>query len=122
MKFYSFFLNILRRIFKSFEKKEKILSRLIIYSHWKKRKDLNSIVWNENFENLKNISTVKIAICVVFLYSEKRLEYLKKICSNFLNSKYETDITIITDAKDNSKIEKIKHFLPNKKNINILRI
>jgi len=122
MKFYSFILNILRRIFKSFEKKEKVVSRLIIYAKWKRRKDINNVEWDGSFENSKNISSTKIAICIVFLYSEQKLTYLKKICSNFLNLSSQIDLTIITNTADDSKINKIKNSLTNNKNVNILSI
>ena len=67
MKFYLFVIELLRKISKSFIKKEKALSRLKIYSKWKQRKDINNIVWNESIENSNSQNEEKIAICVVFL-------------------------------------------------------
>jgi len=110
MKFYLFIIELLRKISKSFVKKQNILLRLKIYSKWKKVNGTDNIDWDENIE-LNETPETKIAVCIVFFYTEKKIVHLKKVCSELINISKKVDLTIITNTSKKENIIKLEQLL-----------
>ena len=102
--------EVIRRLYKSFSKKEKKILRIINYLKWKERTDIFDLNFQSekikndlNFFIKKNIWPKKIAACIAFSYNESRLNFLAQICQNLEKINKNTDLTI---AINNSALKK----------------
>lgn len=50
----------------------------------------------------------KLAVCITFHYVEERLKYLAEVCDNLVEIAPIINLTIVTNVKEEEKIEKIK--------------
>ena len=115
-----YFLNKLRKIFKSIGKKEHLINDLIIYLKFKK-KNSNKKISNKIFKLLceKKIKCKPVAV-VSFLYNEKKINNLEKVCDGLKKISNQIVIYILVNKVSNSKIKLIKKKL--KKKIKIIVI
>ena len=61
-----------------------------------------------NFKSQDNDEYKKIAICITFHYVEERLKYLAEVCSELVDIAPIVNLTIVTNATEKAKIDKIE--------------
>ena len=103
-----YFLNKLRKIFKSIGKKEYLINNLIIYLKFKK-KNSNKKISNKRFKSLceKKIKSKPVAV-ISFLFNEKKIINLKKVCAGLRKISNQIVIYIVINKVNKNKIKLIK--------------
>lgn len=100
----NFFLNKLRKLFKSIGKLENnIIDKLTLLEKEKNPSLKNYIIRNKIFtdfnfqlKNKKNYPT-KLAIVICFYFNQKKIEILRKTIREFKTYKFKIDLTLITN-------------------------
>lgn len=125
-----FFLNKLRKLFKSLGKIEnKIIDKLVLIEKNPQislnksiLKDNNFINWGHLLKQKENYPK-KLVIIICFFYNKKKFNILKRIIDESLSYKFKTDLTIITNHLSNIEKKNLEKLLkPNAKKINIQQI
>jgi len=123
--FFFYLSNILRKIFKSLGKKENFFQELSIFFKWKKiylkikknnNIDFNFLNYTKNQNNFSDLFPKKVAVCISFYYSKKKIKNLKKVCQNLCNIFEKIDLTIICNK---NSLEIQKKIFDKKKKLNI---
>ncbi len=110
---YNFFFNlliylfsILRKLSRSFAKKEILFQDLITFLKYKKKNiycDKNNFEDFEkyfvNLKNYKKLKLLKVKVCISFYYNKDKIKKLIKVCKNLFYIFKEIDLTIITNNK-----------------------
>lgn len=121
-----FFLELFRKISRSFLKYEIYLIEKIIFNKFKKNQKKIKIFNKITDLNFNNISKKKIhkpkkmEIVICFFYKERRIKFLKKILQSINLFNFKTSITILTNNITTNKKIKLKQMI--KKSAKILVI
>ena len=102
-----FFLEKIRKIFKSLGKKENKINDLITFQKYKKNKAIYDLD-KKDFEPNKNIEeSIKIAVSIAFYFDEKKLVNLKEVCESLRKLSNKVDIYIFTNKISNEDEKKL---------------
>ena len=115
-----FFLEKIRKLFKSVGKKELKINDLITYRKFESIKEKYSINLESFNPNNTNAENSKIVASIAFFYDEKKLTNLKKVCKNLYEISNETEIYVFTNKISEDEKKRIEHDL--KSNIKIIVI
>ena len=100
-------LNIIRRLFKSFTKRESLIQDAITLEKFKK-KFKHKTSENISLESSRiNYKKIKIIVTITFLYNKKKIKNLERIIKNLKLISKNIKIFIITNDVRTNKIQKI---------------
>ena len=115
-----YFLEKLRKIFKSIGKKERKIINLINYLKYKKKINFYRLD-NKNFNFFnENIEKIKIASVITFFFDKDKIQDLVKVCSGLNSLSNENEIHIFTNNISSDQAEKLKKEI--KINVNLIII
>ena len=109
MKIY--FLEILRKFFKSIGKKEDKINDLITNLKFKKNYKFANFINNEFTPSKETNENFKLATVIAFFYNEIKLPLLFQVCESLIKISDKNDIYILTNSISFSQKEKIKNGL-----------
>ena len=115
-----FFLEKIRKLFKSIGKKEHVINDFITYKKYKiKEKELS--INQENFNPLEKVNeNINIVVSITFFFDEKKIPNLKKVCKSLNDISNEIEIYIFTNKISDNQKERLKNELDI--NINLILI